>query len=112
GSSGPAENVALALRRLERASSFAAVVTAADVRCGKPDPEVFQRAALLLGVDARRCAVIEDAPAGIRAARAAGMAAVALVSTGRAAADFAGLAPDLLLHSLRELSPQRLGDLR
>ena len=51
-------------------------------RRGKPDPEVFLTAAARLGVPPHRCAVIEDAPAGIAAANAAGMTSIALAAGG------------------------------
>ena len=57
------------------------LVTAEDVTRGKPDPEPYLAAAKGLGIPADRCVVIEDAPAGIEAARAAGMKSVAVVST-------------------------------
>lgn len=104
GSSGPPVNVALALERLGRSACFAATVDGLEVTRGKPDPEVFQKAASKLGVDPARCAVIEDAAHGIEAAHAAGMLAVALVSTGRSAEELRVAGPDLLVHDLRELS--------
>jgi HAD superfamily hydrolase (TIGR01509 family) len=100
GSSGPPENVELTLDCLGRASRFNAVVTGRDVTRGKPDPQVFQIAAERLGLPPARCIVVEDAPVGITAARAAGMASVALVGT--VAADRLGEA-DLVVRSLREL---------
>jgi sugar-phosphatase len=57
------------------------LVTADDVTRGKPDPEAYTLAAERLGVSPTRCVVIEDAPAGIRAARAAGMLVVAVATT-------------------------------
>ena len=48
---------------------------------GKPHPEAYLAVAEQLGVDPRRCVLIEDAPAGVRAGRAAGMVVLALVST-------------------------------
>jgi sugar-phosphatase len=48
---------------------------------GKPDPECFHIAARLLGIDPTRCVVIEDAPAGIAAGRAAGATVIALRTT-------------------------------
>ncbi|REK30222.1 MAG: HAD family phosphatase [Planctomycetota bacterium] len=83
GSSGPPENVALTLARLNRQDRFGSVVTGADVTAGKPNPEVFLTAAGRLGVSPACCAVIEDAAAGITAANAAGMQSIGLVSRGR-----------------------------
>jgi sugar-phosphatase len=50
---------------------------------GKPSPDVYLLAAAGLGVSPADCIVIEDAPAGIQAARAAGMDVVALTTTHR-----------------------------
>ncbi len=57
------------------------LVTANDVKNGKPDPEPYRLAAQRLGVLPERCIVVEDAPAGIQAGRAAGMRVVAVAST-------------------------------
>ncbi len=62
-------------------ASFGAVVTADDVRRGKPDPEPYLTAARLLDVPASRCIVVEDAVAGVMAGRAAGMRVVGVTST-------------------------------
>lgn len=73
----------LATARLE-ALGFpppAALVTADDVARGKPDPMGYLAAAGALGVLAHDCVVIEDAPPGIEAARAAGMRAIAVTTT-------------------------------
>jgi sugar-phosphatase len=59
------------------------LVTADDVRRGKPEPEAYLLAAQRLGVPPEQCMVIEDAPAGIEAAHAAGMRAIAVVTTHR-----------------------------
>jgi mannitol-1-/sugar-/sorbitol-6-phosphatase len=56
-------------------------ITSGDVRIGKPDPEGYCLAAARLGVSPGDCVVIEDAPAGIRAGKAAGMRVVAVAST-------------------------------
>ncbi|CAM5375544.1 haloacid dehalogenase [Streptomyces avidinii] len=61
------------------------MVAADDITRGKPDPEPFLLAAARLGVDPARCAVFEDAPAGLAAGRAAGMTTVALTTTHTAA---------------------------
>ena len=57
------------------------VVSADDVENGKPDPECYVKAAELLGISPENCVVVEDAPPGIRAARSAGMAVVAVATT-------------------------------
>ena len=112
GSSGPPENVALVLERLGRRDRIGAVVTGMDVTRGKPAPQVFLIAARKLGVPPESCVVVEDAPDGIRATHAAGMAAVALVSTGRVKDDFLEVAPDIIVESLRDLTPAALRALR
>lgn len=66
----------------------------------KPDPQVFQAAAEQVGVPPRDCVVIEDAEAGVRAGRAAGMKVVGVGPTDRV-----GRA-DLVVSSLRELTPK------
>ncbi|HEX2809183.1 MAG TPA: HAD-IA family hydrolase, partial [Kineosporiaceae bacterium] len=61
------------------------VVTASDTSIGKPDPAPYLLAADRLGVDPARCLVVEDAPAGLTAARAAGCATLAVTTTHEAA---------------------------
>ena len=109
GSSGPPPNVDIVLEKLQRRALFGKIITGADVVRGKPDPQVFLLGANGLGVPAENCVVIEDAPAGIAAAHNAGMKAVGFASTGRTAAELQEA--DLLIHSLSELTPQRLRDL-
>ncbi len=57
------------------------MVTADDVTSGKPHAAPYLKGAQLLGFDPEDCLVIEDAPAGIRSAHAAGMKAIGLTST-------------------------------
>jgi sugar-phosphatase len=57
------------------------LVTSDDVRLGKPDPEPYLTAAAALGIEPSACVVVEDAPAGIAAGRAAGMRVLALATT-------------------------------
>ena len=57
------------------------LVSAEDVAASKPEPEGYLRAARTLGVDARACVVIEDAPAGFAAGHAAGARVIALATT-------------------------------
>ena len=102
GSSGPPENVQLVLDSLGRAACFRGVVTGMDVTRGKPDPQVFLTAADRLGLDPCRCVVIEDATAGVRAAKRAGMRCVGFVSRGHRDAELSEA--DLLVRRLSELS--------
>jgi sugar-phosphatase len=78
----------------------AVVVFADDVERGKPDPEGYLTAARRLGADPAEALVVEDAPPGIDAARAAGMATVAVPST-HTREELA--AADMVLESLEEL---------
>jgi sugar-phosphatase len=73
----------LALARLRAAGLPvpAILVTADDVRVGKPDPEPYQLGARLIGLPPERCLVLEDAPAGITAARAAGCPTLGVLTT-------------------------------
>ena len=57
------------------------LITSEDVEKGKPDPEPYLFAAMMLGVKPASCVVIEDAPSGIQAGRAAGMHVVAVISS-------------------------------
>jgi sugar-phosphatase len=61
----------------------AVLICAEDVLRGKPSPDVYLLAAAGLGLPPADCLVVEDAPAGIEAARAAGMGVVALTTTHR-----------------------------
>ncbi len=109
GSSGPPENVALAVERLAAERYFDVLVTGKDVARGKPDPQVFLVAAAKLGVSPEKCAVIEDAPVGIAAANSAGMISIALLSTGHTEASVT--AARLIVRSLRDLSADRIAEL-
>nr|WSZ95110.1 HAD-IA family hydrolase [Streptomyces sp. NBC_00857] len=79
-----------------------AMITADDITRGKPDPEPFLLGARLLGVDPERCVVFEDAPAGLAAARAAGMWTVALTTTHQRSE----LDADVVVGDLSEVSVQ------
>ena len=76
------------------------IVFAGDVERGKPDPEGYLKAAERLGVDPIEALVVEDAPQGIEAARAAGAATVGVTSTHPAEELERA---DLVLGSLEEL---------
>ncbi|MCZ6596636.1 MAG: HAD family phosphatase [Planctomycetota bacterium] len=111
GSSAPPENVDLVLDAGGLREFFSVSVNGNQVSRGKPAPDVFLVAAEKLGLAPGHCSVIEDAPAGIAAARAAGMRAVGVATTHAAdalleagadvvAADLAALDPALVLGPL------------
>ena len=82
------------------------LVSAEAVEAGKPEPEGYLKAAAALGRDIRRCLVVEDAPAGVHAGRAAG-ARVLAVTTSHPASDLTSadaVIPDLTACDL-ELAP-------
>ena len=82
GSSAPRANLDLILRLTDTQRCFDAVVSMEDTQRGKPDPEVFLVAAAKLGVPPGRCLVMEDAVAGVQAARAGGMKCIAVRFAG------------------------------
>lgn len=84
GSSAPPANIDLVLDAGKIRRYFDAVADGSEVKRGKPAPDVFLLAAQKMGVSPAQCAVIEDAPAGIEAAVAAGMRAIGVATTHRA----------------------------
>ena len=60
------------------------MITAESIERGKPDPDCYLKGAEALGVAPKDCIVVEDAPIGAAAARAAGMRLIALTTTHRA----------------------------
>ncbi|HTA16380.1 MAG TPA: beta-phosphoglucomutase [bacterium] len=72
------KNAPMILDRLGVTKDFDTVVSGNDTSRSKPDPEVFEMAAGRLGVPPAECLVVEDAYAGIQAAKAAGMKAVGI----------------------------------
>lgn len=83
---------------------FDAVCTSEDVRNGKPDPEIYLKAAAKMGVAPENCAVFEDLPAGILAAKNAGMFAVGVY-------DFCSVKVDDKKHALSDLYVTSLTEL-
>ena len=110
GSSAPRENLDLIVDAADIRRFFAGMVDGSMVRRGKPDPEVFLLAARACAVDPRRCVVIEDAPAGVQAARAAGMRSVALCTT-HDAGHMRESGADLVLPALRDVTRESLSTL-
>jgi len=81
GSSTHRENIEVSLDVLGLRTFFQDIVTSEDVSHGKPDPEVFLKAAEKLGIAPALCVVFEDAHVGIEAAHRAGMRVIAVATT-------------------------------
>jgi beta-phosphoglucomutase len=97
-SSAPRPNIDAAFEVLSLGRYLDAVVSADEVGRGKPDPAIFLEAARRLGCPPGRCVVVEDAPAGLEAARRAGMPAIGVLSSHHPA-----LEADLVVPSLDAL---------
>jgi beta-phosphoglucomutase family hydrolase len=81
GSSGARQNIDLALAKIGLAGLFDAIITGEDVKIGKPNPEVFLKAAAAIHREPTRCVVFEDAQVGIQAAKAGGMRVIGIATT-------------------------------
>ncbi|MBI3882151.1 MAG: HAD family phosphatase [Verrucomicrobia bacterium] len=79
GSLHPVIDAVLAMKNLRQ--HFPIVVSSSDVARGKPAPDIFLRAAELLGVPPAACVVIEDSAFGVTAAKAAGMTVIAITNS-------------------------------
>ncbi|MBC7901016.1 MAG: HAD family phosphatase [Saprospiraceae bacterium] len=76
----PNANMEFILDGLDMRQFFQAVTTAADVKFGKPDPEMFLKSAEKLGVETGNCLVFEDAIGGFQAAHRAGMKSIGIAT--------------------------------
>ncbi len=105
------EQIEDGLARLGVLDQFEAIVTNQDLigGKGKPDPEIYLIAAKKLGVDPENCLVLEDAPHGIEAAKAAGMKAI-YVPDSKFVDSYHEKA-DLILKNMHELTDEVLGKL-
>lgn len=97
------EYIRTVLEKLDLKKYFQVIVSADEVAKGKPAPDVFLKAAELLGVRPGECVVIEDGRAGMQGARAAGMKVVALVENKNE-----GWPADKIINSLEELNTNNL----
>ena len=99
------------LTRLDVIDVFSVIVTPEDLVTseGKPDPEIFLIAASKLKIEPRNCLVLEDAPHGIEAAKAAGMKAI-FVPNAKFVNTYHEKA-DLIIKNLHELTDEVLGEL-
>ena len=84
GSSAPLENIQLIIREIGIGDYLKVIISGRDVKEGKPSPQGFLLAAEKLDVSTRDCVVIEDAVAGVAAAKRAGMKCLAVTNTNPA----------------------------
>ncbi len=103
--SAPLENAKVILETLGITEYFDAIVSGEDVEKGKPDPEVFLKAAKRIDVKASNCLVFEDSIAGIQAAKGAGMKCIAVSITHTV--EKLSLA-DLVVKSLEEVEMHKV----
>lgn len=112
GSSAPRRNIELILTITKTASHFGAIIAMEDTQRGKPDPQVFLLGAEKLGVPAERCIVLEDAPAGIQAAKAGGMKAIGVTFIQHHSAEkLKAAGADRTVNSLEQLVTETLRDM-
>jgi HAD superfamily hydrolase (TIGR01509 family) len=97
-SSAPAANIEVILDVLNLRQYITAAASAEGLERGKPDPQIFLKAAGLVHVPPARCIVVEDAPAGTEGARRAGMRSIGVLTT------HTHLEADLIVSSLDELA--------
>jgi HAD superfamily hydrolase (TIGR01509 family) len=97
-SSAPGQNVVTMLRVLGLEPYLDATVSAEDVTIGKPDPQVFLKAAEKLRTPPARCIVVEDAAAGVEGGKRGGMRTIGVTRNGT-------LDADVFVRSLEELAP-------
>jgi beta-phosphoglucomutase family hydrolase len=98
-SSAPPANIDALVGELGLRDFFEAIVSGFDLP-GKPDPALLLKAACLIGVPPERCVVVEDAVAGVEAARRAGMKCIAVTTTNPA---HALQAADMVVEGLETL---------
>jgi beta-phosphoglucomutase len=105
-SSAPRANLDLILGLTGVGRFFPVVVASEDTRRGKPDPEVFLTAAGRLAVPPARCVVLEDAVAGVEAAKAGGMRCIAVRFVGHHPEEALRQAgADLVTDTLEQVAP-------
>ena len=80
------------------------LVTSDDIRQGKPNPEPYQKAASRLGFAATDCVVVEDAPAGVQAGKAAGARVIGIPSTSNHR-ELQAAGADWLVRDCRSIEP-------
>lgn len=88
---------------------FDSITTTEDVNEPKPEPDIFLETAAKLGVEPGECLVIEDTPAGVAAAKSAGMKAIALTSSYAKEDDLKEA--DIVVSGFEKITPQLISRL-
>lgn len=104
-SASPRTVIDLVLDRAELAPYFSATVSADEVHKGKPDPHVYIEVCGRLGSDPRRAVAVEDAPDGLRAAKAAGLWTIAVPPPHPSATDENRALADVVVDDIRRITP-------
>ncbi len=94
------------LRQNAAEALVGAVVSVEDVERAKPAPDIFLLAAERLGVPPQKCVVIEDAPSGVKAAKAAGMSVIQYAQPDRA--QFGPCGADAVLTSFEGITKEKI----
>ena len=110
-SSSPRQYVEIVLEKLfagrpyvaDYTSYFKAVISGDDVERAKPDPDIYLLAAHRVGHNPAECMALEDSPAGVRSATAAGIPCIAVVTRYAKPEDFPGA--EAVLYSLKDFLP-------
>jgi beta-phosphoglucomutase len=109
GSSAPLQNVDLIIELTGTATFFDGIASMEDTTRGKPDPQVFQVAAQKLALPPAVCLVMEDAIAGVEAAKAGGMKCIAISFVGHHPEEKLKTAgADLIVKTLQQVSVQEV----
>ena len=103
GTSTEKKNLELAFEQLNLASFFSGMICSEDVKQGKPNPEVFIKAAQIISQEPENCVVLEDSTHGIEAAKRGGMKALGL-STTRSSEELLDCGADLVVESPKSIN--------
>jgi len=107
-SGSPLEVVNAVVDQFNWRSCFSAICSADMVTNGKPAPDLFLHTAAQLNVEPDSCSVIEASPAGVQAARAAGMRCIALKADDRVPEDQLAHHAHVIVYSLDQITPEVL----
>lgn len=101
-SSSPVEGIELVLSKFNIREYFSDVVSGEGLKRGKPAPDIFLKAAELIGIEPENCAVVEDSNHGVSAAKAAGMKCLGFQNTNSGNQDISKA--DVIVNTMREVN--------